>query len=98
MEIPRIFIGDLAANLDRAEANLRHWRQECGKLHSQIKKLNAEKEALRKSLENARSLVIRHHDCGVRIRAGMFCPVCSPDGRDTEFDAAFGSLYCQPQY
>lgn len=44
---------------------------------------------VKQQLSAAKSLVIRHHEAGVVQRAGCFCPVCSSDGRDTEYNAVF---------
>lgn len=47
---------------------------------------------LETALNEAMSLIVRHHDSSYQCGSGLFCPVCSPDGKDEPFDKAFNAL------
>lgn len=54
-----------------------------------IDSLRQELAEARETIKRAKTLVVLHHDASIQQSAGCFCPVCSSDGTDKEFDAVF---------
>ena len=58
--------------------------------------LAKENESLRKTINVALGLILKHHKVGVQQELGCFCPVCHhEDGTEPELDAIHKALFSE---
>lgn len=77
----------------KAIAALTPYRSE-GSVVAEAVALLARFPSIQDALQTAYSLIIRHHEAGIKQEAGCFCPVCHrEDGTEPEIDKVYAALY-----